>query len=113
MRVGAAIVIAVGSILGACAPQEEGVVITIHTPDGNGFEPVGKLELFLGGALDPAANNRRIRQVLDELGGEDLRPVDGDLDGYTIFLQGIPADVKIVAVVAFEDDPIEPEDFPV
>jgi hypothetical protein len=112
MRVGAAMLIA-GATLGACAPAEEGVLITIHTPDGNGFEPVGTLELFLGGDPDPNAGDRRIRQVLDDLGGDDLRPVDGELEGFTIFLQGIPSDVKIVAVAAFHDDPVEPEDFPV
>lgn len=112
MRSGAALVV-VCTLAWGCAPKPEGVVITVHEPDSPGFDDVAQLELFLGGARDPAADDRRIRNVVDGLGGEDLRPVDGALEGYTIFLDGIPDDVEIVAIAGYADTPEEPEAFPV
>lgn len=111
MRSGAALVVVCGLV--GCAPREEGVVITIHEPDSPGFEAVHKLELFLGGARQIDAGDRRIRNVVDSLGGEDLRPVDGPLEGYTIFLDGIPPDVDIVAIAGYADTPEEPEALPI
>src|SRR5258705_12213894 len=113
MRSGAALVVVCGLLGTGCAPKEEGVVITIRTPESPGFAAVHKLELFLGGAQMTDANGRRIRNVVDSLGGEDLRPVDGDVDGYTIFLDGIPPDVDVVAIAGFADVPPEPEAFPI
>src|SRR5690349_15939531 len=111
MRSGAAVVVVCGLV--GCAPKEEGVVITIHEPGSPGFADIHKLELFLGGAPVVDAGDRRIRNVVDSLGGEDLRPVDCELEGHTIFLDGIPPDVDIVAIAGYADTPDEPEALPI
>jgi hypothetical protein len=111
MRVGAAIVIASGLVAASCA-REEGVVITI-VADPPIADGAGKLELFLGGIPEESANRRRFRQVLDPTASDDLMPIDGDLDGFTIFLDGTSSDVRLAAVAVFSGDPDEPADLPI